>query len=125
MKYWLKPANINEYDLFNAFKDLKEIDWASRNKFEVGDIVYIYCSLPLQRISHKCEVVAINIDEDNAIDDSKYSKVKSFNKSYKCVRLKLINEINNTVKLKDIDFKSCRSTRTMTIDQAIIIDKMS
>ena len=124
MKYWLKPANVKKYDLFNAFRNLKEIDWASRNKFSVGDIVYIYCSLPEQRISHKCEVVAINIDEDDAIDDSKYSKVKSFNTSYKCVRLKLLEEISNTVRLAEIDLKFCRSTRTISIDQVKKIDEM-
>lgn len=122
MKYWLRPANLKYYDVFKAFDELGTIDWRSRNNFSVGDIVYIYCSVPLQRITHKCKVVAIDIEDYESIEDSKYKAMERRCVYTKCIRMELITEIKKYVSLKDIGLDRCQGPRTITTDQSEIID---
>ena len=46
MKYWIIPANSKRYDYVSAFEKQEFIDWTKNQKYEIGDIVYIYCSKP-------------------------------------------------------------------------------
>ena len=97
-KYWLIPNNPNRYDSINAFKDLKEIDWGNQanNKFEIGDIAYIYVSKPIQSIAIKTEVVKIDIPRDKILNnDKKYfinHGLDNFRESF--VRLKFLEFTN-------------------------------
>ena len=123
MKYWLRPANLKYYDVFKAFEELGTINWRSSNNYSIGDIVYIYCSSPLKRITHKCIVV----DTDIFIEDSEYDDKFVINKrpssTERCIKLKLVNVINKEVTLNDIGIKVCQGPRTITLDQASIIDR--
>ena len=47
MKHWIIPADTKRYKLEDAIKQLHEIDWRQHNNFEIGDVVYIYCSKPI------------------------------------------------------------------------------
>lgn len=70
---WLIPSNNNIYDVNNAFLELGIIDWKmDKAKFNVNDIVYIYSSIPNQRILFKCEITKINIPLNETIPDTKY-----------------------------------------------------
>ena len=75
MTEWIIPCNVNRYRLHDALADLKIIDWVqNRNlkNIQVGDIIYIYCSKPVQRVCYKGAVLAVN-KEVSTIDDSQYS----------------------------------------------------
>ena len=73
MNYWIIPANPKRYKLKDALKDLNGIiDWRQHNNFEIGDIVYIYCSKPISQIIYKMEVMAIDITIEYTIADQQY-----------------------------------------------------
>ena len=72
MNRWILPCNIKYYDVFNAFKELKILDWKQRSKrVSVGDLVYIYVGAPFSAIMFECQVVKINLTSCE-IDDSKF-----------------------------------------------------
>lgn len=55
---WLASSDPSFYDSIAGFQKYSEIDWGniSKNKIEVGDIVYIYITKPKQKIAIKTEV---------------------------------------------------------------------
>jgi 5-methylcytosine-specific restriction protein A len=70
---WLIPANVTLYNLRSYFADYDSIDWGQGNaKYAVGDIVYIYCTKPLQKIKYKCKVTKLNLKSSEIIDDKEY-----------------------------------------------------
>lgn len=103
MKYWIIPANPLRYNLADALKNLKgTIDWRQHNNFEIGDIVYIYCSKPISQIIYKMEVIATNITREYTIADQEYwntpSEFKTSLINNRFYRISLLNE-NDTEKL--------------------------
>lgn len=103
MKLWIIPANPKIYNLSDAIKDLDGIiDWRQHNNFEVGDIVYIYCSKPISQIIYKMEVIATNITREYTIADQQYwnnpSDFKSSLNNNRFYRISLLAE-NETEKL--------------------------
>jgi 5-methylcytosine-specific restriction protein A len=78
MRHWIIPANPQRYKLAEALKELNgTIDWRQHNKFEIGDIVYIYCSKPISQIVYKMEVIATDITKEYTIADKQYWKTPS------------------------------------------------
>lgn len=73
---WILPCNTSYYDIENALKSLKRIDWRQTtqlNKAQVGDIIYIYCKdKKVSEIRYKGAILAVN-KKENIIDDSRYS----------------------------------------------------
>jgi len=64
-KYWLIPSNPTEFDAVEELKKGK-VWWSNKlNAMKSDDIVYIYISKPVQRISIKCKIT--EIDEDKKI----------------------------------------------------------
>ena len=103
MKYWIIPANPLRYNLADALNNLKgTIDWRQHNNFEIGDIVYIYCSKPISQIIYKMEVIATNITREYTIADQEYwntpSEFKTSLINNRFYRISLLNE-NDTEKL--------------------------
>ena len=47
---WMISANGKMYDHASSFATNGFIDWRQRAKYNVGDIVYIYCTRPFMRI---------------------------------------------------------------------------
>lgn len=72
MTKWITPARHAIYNINAAFKALEEIDWRQRANVEIGDIVYIYCSKPDQKVMYKAEVVGKDIAPENIIDDKEF-----------------------------------------------------
>lgn len=73
MRHWIIPANPRIYKLDNALRDLNGvIDWRQYNNFEIGDIVFIYCSKPISQIIYQMEVIATNITSEYTIADQEY-----------------------------------------------------
>lgn len=61
MKTWILSANPSIYNHQKAFDDNGYIDWKQTRNFEVGDIVYIYCTKPVSRIQYKTTVVQVGM----------------------------------------------------------------
>ena len=90
---WIIPSNVEAYDVIGAFRKLPEIDWRQSVNYQIGDIVYIYCTKPYQRIIFMTEVQAININFEDTIDDREFWKDQSIFKGAKdrrYVRLKIV-----------------------------------
>lgn len=103
MRYWIIPANPKLYSIADAIRDLNGvIDWKQHNNFEVGDIVYIYCSKPISQILYKMEVIATNISREYTIADQQYwrnlSEFKTSLNNNRFYRISLLAE-NETNKL--------------------------
>ena len=96
---WIIPANPKFYDHAGAFEKNGFIDWTQNVNFNIGDIVYIYSTMPEERIAYKAIVEKINLSEDETVDDSEFvltddiSKKRSESSRY--VRLKLQNSIHD------------------------------
>ena len=52
MNYWIKSNNVRDFQLDMWMRDHDEVPWRRTNNFEVGDIVFIYTSLPVQRLTY-------------------------------------------------------------------------
>lgn len=107
---WVISGNPDYYDVFEAFNNLTQVEWQQRAGFEVGDIVYIYVTIPYAEISYKCRVVAANLSAaEREIDDSAYYKTQ-FQETDKYIRLELLksypsNSLSLT-KMKDNGVKA-------------------
>ena len=70
MNYWIIPSNSNKFDPAKFFSKYdNEVDWKQSANFEVGDVVYIYCTKPDMRIRYKMEVIETNISFDKSLKD--------------------------------------------------------
>lgn len=71
---WIIPCDLNYYDAKEAFKKLNIIDWRQHNRFNIDDIIYIYASVPYQRIIFKTRVVDVDLPYEETIDDREFWK---------------------------------------------------
>jgi 5-methylcytosine-specific restriction protein A len=69
---WLISANSSLYDHASSFEHFGFIDWKQKSKYNIGDIVYIYCGKPIQKILYKCIVEEINLKVGEIRDDEEY-----------------------------------------------------
>ena len=70
---WLIPANRKLYDHEGAFDKFGYIDWRQgRHHFRVGDIVYIYCTLPIGKVRYKTIVDCVDMSFDEISDDREF-----------------------------------------------------
>jgi 5-methylcytosine-specific restriction protein A len=96
---WLISANGKMYDHSSSFAHYGSIDWRQGNaKYSVGDIVYIYCTTPIQRVRYKCKVTALNKSASEIRDDKAYwLNQEEYEKSLggKFFNLELIEEVDS------------------------------
>lgn len=70
MNNWIIPSNSSKFNLAKFLsKHDNFVDWKQIARFEVGDIVYIYCTNPEMCIRYKMEVVGINIPFSKSLKD--------------------------------------------------------
>lgn len=97
---WLMPANEGIYDYAGAFQKWGFIDWRQNNrKYQVNDIIYIYCTRPYQKIMYKTRVERVGLSANEIIDDSSFWTDKNeYSKSLsgKYARLKLVEQVNTS-----------------------------
>lgn len=96
MKEWIIPCNLAVYDVYDAFKKLKFIDWIQHKSMAEGDTVYIYVGKPISKVEFKCKVIKANMPVCE-IDDSQYMKDEEFFKAHefkKFMRLKLVRKLS-------------------------------
>jgi 5-methylcytosine-specific restriction enzyme A len=87
------------YDHASSFAHYGSIDWRQGNaKYNIGDIVYIYCTTPIQKIRYKCLVTALGKSSSEIRDDKNYWINKDeYEKSLdgKFFNLELIEEVDS------------------------------
>ena len=95
MGNWIIPANSKRYDFFSAFNNNNCIDWTKKAKYEEGDIVYLYCTKPQQKIMYKTVIDKIFTSSNSEVNDRKYwinknefDESKNIKKDF--IRLKLL-----------------------------------
>ena len=72
MKYWIVPSNDSTFRIGDAIKAQNGlVDWRT-DKFSVGDIVFIYKTVPEKRIHYKMEVVKTKMIFDEAFEQEPY-----------------------------------------------------
>lgn len=72
MQKWMIAANGDMYDHASAFEEWGFIDWRQRARYNNGDIVYIYCTIPQKKVMFKTVVVKHSMTHDECVDDKKY-----------------------------------------------------
>ena len=100
MGNWIIPANSKRYNFFSAFNNNSFIDWTKKAKYEEGDIVYLYCTKPQQKIMYKTVIDKIFNSSNREVNDRKYWINKnefdeSENEKKDFIRLKLLKYIDD------------------------------
>lgn len=97
MKHWIFISSTKQFRMHDWLASNEYVEYVQRNKVQVGDIVYLYTTAPVQRIEYKMIVDRINVPFDEIIDDSAYSLHRNPNtipnKDALYVRLKLIKKV--------------------------------
>ena len=87
------------YDHASSFAHHGSIDWRQGNvKYNLGDIVYIYCTSPIQKIRYKCRVAELDKSSAHIRDDKEYwLNQNEYEKSLngKFFKLQLIEEVDS------------------------------
>ena len=93
MTHWMITYNQKEFDIYNCLKDLGTTDWPQqKNKFQVGDIVYMYCSRPIMRITHKMRITKIDVSQQEHKDETLYLSPHYIDNGAPYIRLELISD---------------------------------
>jgi len=94
---WLISCRNEYYNIKSAFQHLNEVDWRETVKYEVNDMVYIYCTKPYQKVMFQTVVQKINIPFDETIDDRFFGEdiQSTESQSYYYSRLKLHKYIDS------------------------------
>lgn len=72
MKYWIVPSNDSTFRIGDAIAAQDGMaDWRT-DKFSVGDIVFIYKTIPEKRIHYKMEVIKVKMIFDEAFEQEPY-----------------------------------------------------
>ena len=100
MGNWIIPANSKRYNFFSAFNNNSFIDWTKKAKYEEGDIVYLYCTKPQQKIMYKTVIDKIFTSSNSEVNDREYwinknefDESKNIKKDF--IRLKLLKYTDN------------------------------
>lgn len=125
MTHWIVPTNYSLFRLDDYLRDFNEIVWTHRSNFQVGDIIYIYATAPLKRLTYVMEVVRTHISQEEyetKYNDSAYSNTISDVDSVwnnKHTLLKLLTEIpiqsQSRLTLKDLRENGCTATMQSSI----------
>lgn len=106
MNNWIIPSNSSKFDLAKFLsKHNNYVDWKQSANFEVGDVVYIYCTKPQMRIRYKMTIVATDIPSHKAIIDkncwSDEAELKKGLVNNRYFRMALVSETNSDLLTMD------------------------
>ena len=100
MKYWIVPSNDNTFRIGDAIAAQDGMaDWRT-DKFSVGDIVFIYKTIPEKRIHYKMEVIKVKMIFDEAFEQEPFwtDKVQYYgNITSFYARFKLLEEYTDDI----------------------------
>ena len=96
MQKWIIPSNPNVYDSAASFEKNGFIDWRqNKNKYEPGDIVYLYISRTERKVMFKTIVEKIDIPSSEVTPDKEFwIDLDEYNKEYtdKYCRIRLLEQ---------------------------------
>lgn len=72
MRYWIIPYNIKFYNLDGLLEIYDRVVWRHRNKFEVGDEVFMYSSTPARRLTFVMQVIQVDVGTKDDFDDTAF-----------------------------------------------------
>jgi len=95
MNYWILPSNLDQFDVESCIAEHRFVYWKQKNKYEVGDIVFIYCSGAVGKIRYATIVEEVDLPYDDAMMgfERKYWKTE-FEAAEKEMKLRLLQEVN-------------------------------
>ena len=100
MRYWIVPSNDNTFRIGDAIAAQDGMaDWRT-DKFSVGDIVFIYKTIPEKRIHYKMEVIKVKMIFDEAFEQEPFwtDKVQYYgNITSFYARFKLLEEYTDDI----------------------------
>lgn len=73
MNSWIFISNPKRFRMDDWLKRNQFIEFVQNNNVQVGDIIYLYTTAPVQRIEYKLIVDKIDIPYEYGIDDYDYS----------------------------------------------------
>lgn len=96
MNYWILPSNLNQFDVESCISEHNIIYWRQKNNYEVGDIVFIYCSGKIGKVRYAMIVDEIDILYDDAIMgyEAKYWLTENEH-AKKEMKLRLLQDVNS------------------------------
>lgn len=104
MSRWVIASNPATYNAEGSLDTNGQMDWVTNNKFELGDIVYVYEVIPPRGrggIVYKLEVIADDITMATKIDDHQFWAggvyPKDLDSFPRIFRLKLVGEAEDGV----------------------------
>lgn len=104
MSTWVIASNPATYNAEGSLDANGQMDWVTRNKFELGDIVYVYEVIPPRGrggVVYKLEVVADDITMATKLDDHQFWAdgvyPKNLDSFPRIFRLKLVGKAENGV----------------------------
>jgi len=113
MTSWIMPANPNAYKFEQAFSDNKYIHWHQcRNKYAVGDIIYIYESKPHQFIQFKCLVEAIDLPNVIENEDQYWHDIalkKKVLEDTKYMRISILHTLEQGISFEELKANGLKS----------------
>lgn len=104
MTYWIKSNNVKDFRLDDWMRNHNDVPWRRTNNFEVGDIVFMYTSSPVKRLTYVFRVEKLFVTPP--VELSLYWGEKR--KPGKVVQhdlLKLVQRIPNDCKLSLYDLR--------------------
>ena len=100
MRYWIVPSNDSTFRIGDAIAAQDGMtDWRT-DKFSVGDIVFIYKTIPEKRIHYKMEVIKVKMIFDEAFEQEPFwtDKVQYYgNITSFYARFKLLEEYTDDI----------------------------
>ena len=122
MTHWIVPSNNSHFRLDDYLRDFNEIVWIHRSNFKVGDIIYIYATEPLKRLTYIMEVIKTNVSQkeyETKYNDSAYSnnsnKVSQSNKRRSLFKLVIRIPLQTNLTLKDLRKHGCTASMQSSI----------
>ena len=100
MRYWIVPSNDSTFRIGDAIAAQNGMaDWRT-DKFSVGDIVFIYKTIPEKRIHYKMEVIKVKMIFDEAFEQEPFwtDKIQYYgNITSYYARFKLLEEYTDDI----------------------------
>lgn len=96
MQKWIIPSNPSIYDSAASFEKNGFVDWRqNKNKYEIGDIIYLYISRTAKKVMFKGIVEKVDIPSSEVTHDKEFwTDLDEYNNQYdgKYCRIKLLEQ---------------------------------
>lgn len=104
MIYWIKSNNAKDFRLDDWMRNHNDVAWRRTNNFEVGDIVFMYATAPVQRLTYVFCVEKLFVTPP-AEQSLYWGKSRKVLKPVQHDLLKLVQRIPRDKKLSLIDLQ--------------------